>query len=160
MGDAAIATSDLTKHYGKVVALDGLDLEVSRGEIFGFLGPNGSGKTTTIRLLLGLIRPTRGSATILGIPAGAVGLAHRHLGYVPGEVALWPQLTGHDGLRLLGNVTGWVDPDFQAELFERAYGADFEDGESHNSTFSYNSMAMVAGLAALELLDDALIARV
>ena len=54
---AAIATVGLTKHYGDVVALESLDLEVRRGEIFGFLGPNGSGKTTTIRLLLGLVRP-------------------------------------------------------------------------------------------------------
>jgi ABC-2 type transport system ATP-binding protein len=119
MGDAAIATSDLTKHYGKVAALEALDLEVTRGEIFGFLGPNGSGQTTTIRLLLGIIRPTRGTATVLGIPASDVAEAHRHLGYVPGEVALWPQLTGHEVLRLLGNATGWVDTDFRAELVER-----------------------------------------
>ena len=80
VGDAAIATVGLTKHFGSVVALDSLDLEVRSGEVFGFLGPNGSGKTTTIRLLLGLIRPTRGSATILGIPVGDVERAHRHVG--------------------------------------------------------------------------------
>lgn len=119
MTRAAIATSDLTKHYGKAVALEALDLEVQRGEIFGFLGPNGSGKTTTIRLLLGFARPTRGHAKILGLPAGDVAHTHRHLGYVPGEVALWPQLTGNEVLRLLGNVTGWVDAEFRAELIER-----------------------------------------
>lgn len=119
MSTAAISTTDLTKHYGKVAALDGLDLEVERGEIFGFLGPNGSGKTTTIRLLLGFARPTRGEAKILGIPASDVVHTHRHLGYVAGEVALWPQLTGHEVLRLLGNVFGWVDEDFRAELIER-----------------------------------------
>ena len=119
VGDAAIATVGLTKHFGSVVALDSLDLEVHPGEVFGFLGPNGSGKTTTIRLLLGLIRPTRGSATILGIPVGDVERAHRHVGYVPGDVALWPQLTGTEVLDLLGNVSGAVDVAFRAELLER-----------------------------------------
>ncbi len=116
---AAIATAGLTKHFGAVVALADLDLEVRRGEVFGFLGPNGSGKTTTIRLLLGLIRPTRGSARILGVPVGDVERAHRHVTYVPGDVALWPQLTGTETLDLLGNVFGSVDQAFRAELLER-----------------------------------------
>ena len=116
---AAIATVGLTKHYGDVVALESLDLEVRQGEIFGFLGPNGSGKTTTIRLLLGLVRPTRGSATILGIPVGDVRRAHRHLAHVPGDVALWPQLTGTETLDLLGNVAGSTDRAFREELVER-----------------------------------------
>jgi ABC-2 type transport system ATP-binding protein len=120
---AAIATTQLTKHYGHVVALDSLELRVRQGEIFGFLGPNGSGKTTTIRLLLNLIRPTRGSATILGIPVSDVERAHRHVAYVPGEVALWPQLTGTEVLELLGNVAGRVDTAFRAELIER-FGVD------------------------------------
>ena len=119
VGDAAIATLGLTKHYGSTVALDSLDLEVHPGEVFGFLGPNGSGKTTTIRLLLGLIHPTRGSATIMGIPVGDVERVHRHVGYVPGDVALWPQLTGTEVLDLLGNVSGTVDAAFRAELLER-----------------------------------------
>jgi ABC-2 type transport system ATP-binding protein len=119
MDQTAISASGLTKHYGSVVALDSLDLEVPRGEIFGFLGPNGSGKTTTIRLLLSLIRPTRGSASIMGIPVADVERVHRHLAHVAGDVALWPQLTGRETLDLLGNVSGAVDPAFQAELIER-----------------------------------------
>lgn len=118
---AAIATTGLTKHYGDVVALESLDLEVRRGEIFGFLGPNGSGKTTTIRLLLGLVRPTRGSATILGIPVGDVRRAHRHVAHVPGDVALWPQLTGTETLDLLANVAGATDRAFRDELLERLH---------------------------------------
>ena len=117
--DTAIATVGLTKHYGSVVALDSLDLEVHRGEVFGFLGPNGSGKTTTIRLLLGLIHPSRGSATIMGVPVGDVERVHRYVGYVPGDVALWPQLTGTEVLDLLGNVSGRVDAAFRAELLEQ-----------------------------------------
>ena len=94
MESPAIRTVGLTKHFGPVVALDGLDLEVSPGEIFGFLGPNGAGKSTTIRLLLGLIRPTAGQAWLAGVPVGDVERAHRSVAYVPGDVALWPQLTG------------------------------------------------------------------
>lgn len=92
MTDEAIRTERLSKRFGRTVALEGLDLEVPRGEIFGFLGPNGTGKSTTIRLLLNLIRPTSGRAWIMGVPVGDVRAAHRHLGYMPGDVALWPQL--------------------------------------------------------------------
>ncbi len=115
----AIATHDLTKHFSSVVALEGLDLEVRQGETFGFLGPNGAGKSTTVRLLLNLIHPTRGSAEIMGIDASDVEHAHRHLGYVAGDVALWPQLTCTETLDLLGNLSGHVDTAFRAELIER-----------------------------------------
>lgn len=119
MGPAAISTQGLTKHFGRVVALEDLDLEVHPGEIFGFLGPNGAGKSTTIRLLLDLIHPTRGTAQILGIPVRDVEQVHRHVGYVPGDVALWPQLTGTETLELLGQVSGGVDAAYRAELLER-----------------------------------------
>ena len=66
MSECAICTKGLTKHYGKTEALNDLDLDIQKGEVFGFLGPNGAGKTTTIRTLMDEIRPTRGSATILG----------------------------------------------------------------------------------------------
>ena len=64
---AALHTENLTKHYGSVVGLDSLNLDVQQGEVLGYLGPNGAGKTTTIRSILGLIRPTSGSAQIFGI---------------------------------------------------------------------------------------------
>lgn len=121
MPDAAIRTQDLTKHYGDVVALDGLTMEVQQAEIFGFLGPNGAGKSTTIRLLLSLIHPTAGEAWIMGIPAADVKRAHRHVAYVPGDVSLWPQLTGQETLELLGNISGHVDTDFRDELIERLH---------------------------------------
>jgi len=117
--DAAIRTVGLTKHFGRVVALDGLDLEVAPGEIFGFLGPNGAGKSTTIRLLLGLLRPTRGQAWLAGVPVGDVERAHRSVGYVPGDVSLWPHLTGAEVLEFLGNLLGGVDRAFRDELLER-----------------------------------------
>jgi ABC-2 type transport system ATP-binding protein len=152
-GDAAIATVGLTKHFGSVVALDSLDLEVRPGEVFGFLGPNGSGKTTTIRLLLGLIRPTRGSATIVGIPVGDVERAHRHVGYVPGDVALWPQLTGAEVLDLLGNVSGGVDVAFRAELLDRLD----VDPSPRMRSFSKGNRQKIALVAAFMARPDVLL---
>ncbi|MHB1491097.1 MAG: ABC transporter ATP-binding protein [Cellulomonas sp.] len=119
MDTAAVATHGLTKHFGPVVALDDLDLEVHQGEIFGYLGPNGAGKSTTVRLLLRLIRPTRGGATIMGVPVEDVERSHRHIGYVSGDVALWPQLTGAETLELLGRISGGVVGAFRDELVER-----------------------------------------
>jgi ABC-2 type transport system ATP-binding protein len=115
----AIRTVGLTKRFGDVLALDGLDLAVEQGEIFGFLGPNGAGKSTTIRLLLHLIRPTAGRAEIMGVPADDVARAHPHVGYVSGDVALWPQLTGAEVLHLLGNLSGGVDAAYRDELLQR-----------------------------------------
>jgi len=115
----AIRTEGLTKRYDDVLALDRLDLTVERGEVFGFLGPNGAGKTTTIRLLLHLARPTAGSAWVMGVPVADVAEAHRHVGYVSGDVALWPQLTGTEVLHLLGNLSGGVDESYRDELLER-----------------------------------------
>jgi ABC-2 type transport system ATP-binding protein len=119
MASAAIRTEDLTKHFGRTSALEGLTLDVAPGEIFGFLGPNGAGKSTTIRLLLGLIHPTRGHAWLHGAPVTDVERAHRSVGYVPGDVALWPQLTGRETLELLGAMAGGVDEEYRDELVER-----------------------------------------
>src|SRR5918911_948775 len=99
MGDpashAAIRTQGLTKRFGAVEALSGLDLEVRPGEVLGYLGPNGAGKTTTIRLLLDLARPSAGRAEIFGLDTQRDAVAaHRRLAYVPGDVNLWPSLTG------------------------------------------------------------------
>jgi ABC-2 type transport system ATP-binding protein len=119
VADEAIRTERLTKRFGRKTALEDLDLTVPRGEVFGFLGPNGAGKSTTIRLLLNLIRPTSGRAWIMGVPVGDVRAAHRHLGYVPGDVALWPQLTGEEILTHLGRLSGRVDTAYRDELIER-----------------------------------------
>ncbi len=116
----AILTEKLTKHYGDVKALVDLDLTVHRGEVFGFLGPNGAGKTTMIRTILDEIRPTSGSASILGMDSHAQSVEIRdHIGYVPGDLALYPNLTGRDTLTYFANLRGGVDWSFVNELAER-----------------------------------------
>lgn len=115
----ALRMEGLTKRFGQVKAVDSLDLTVRQGEIFGFLGPNGAGKSTTIRLVLNLLHPDAGAAWIMGVPATDVEVAHRHLAYVPGDVALWPQLTGRETLALLGNLSGRVDAAYRDQLVDR-----------------------------------------
>lgn len=115
----ALQLDGLTKRFGDLVAVDHLTLSVEQGEIFGFLGPNGAGKSTTLRMLLNLLRPDGGSARIMGVPSTDVAAAHRHLSYVPGDVALWPQLTGRETLELLGNLSGRVDVAFRDDLVRR-----------------------------------------
>ena len=96
--DAAVRTLELTKHYGDAVALSGLTMAVPRGEVFGFLGPNGSGKTTAVKLLLGLSRPTGGEAWVLGRPAGHRE-TRRNVGYLP-------ELFRYQGLLSAAEVLG------------------------------------------------------
>ena len=120
----AIRTQGLTKHYGDVEALIDLTLDVLPGEVFGFLGPNGAGKTTTIRTLLDEIRPTAGTASILGMDCRRDSVAiRRRLGYVPGDLAMYPSLTGRDTLTYFANLRGGVDWAYVGELAERL-GAD------------------------------------
>ena len=108
---SVIATSTLVKTFGQTRALDGLDLSVVAGEVHGFLGPNGAGKTTTIRVLLGLLRADSGTASLLGGDPwhDAVEL-HRRLAYVPGDVNLWPNLTGGEAIDLFGALRGGAGP--------------------------------------------------
>lgn len=110
MSESAIHTGGLTKHYGKLEALVDLNLDIAAGEVFGYLGPNGSGKTTTIRTMLDEIRPTRGSSSILGMDTHEKSVEIRkHIGYVPGDLALYPSLTGKDTLTFFANLRGGVD---------------------------------------------------
>jgi ABC-2 type transport system ATP-binding protein len=105
--DTVIEAVGLEKRFGRVRALDGLDLSVSAGEVHGFLGPNGAGKSTTIRVLLGLAKATGGSATLFGRDPwkDAVEL-HRRIAYVPGDVNLWPNLSGGEAIDLLARLRG------------------------------------------------------
>ena len=95
----AIAVRGVRKTFGSAVALNDLDLTVAEGEVHGFLGPNGAGKSTTIRALLGQLRVDAGEATIFGLNCWTQSVAaHRRLAYVPGEVNLWPNLSGGESI--------------------------------------------------------------
>jgi ABC-2 type transport system ATP-binding protein len=143
---AVIEVSDLHKHFGRVRALDGLDLTVNEGEIHGFLGPNGSGKTTTIRVLLGALRATSGHAGLLGRDPWRDAVAlHREIAYVPGDVTLWPSLTGGEIIDLLARMRGGIDEGRRAELIERF---DF-DPKKKARTYSKGNRQKVSLISAL-----------
>jgi ABC-2 type transport system ATP-binding protein len=117
---AAVHAENLTKHYGDFPALVDLNLDVYAGEIFGFLGPNGAGKTTMIRTILDEIRPTSGSASIVGLDSHRDSVEiRRHIGYVPGDLAMYPNLTGKDTLTYYANLRGGVDWSRVAEIADR-----------------------------------------
>src|SRR5918998_1668683 len=141
-----IEIRDLHKSFGTVKALDGLDLTVRPGEVAGFLGPNGSGKSTTIRVLLGLLRADSGSVRLLGGDPWQDAVAlHRRLTYVPGDVSLWPNLTGGEAIDLLTRLRGGTDKRRRAELLER-----FElDPTKKARTYSKGNRQKVALVAAL-----------
>ncbi len=125
-GGAAIQTRGLSKDYGGGHGLFDLDLEVLRGEILGFLGPNGAGKSTTMRLLLDLIRPTSGSATLLGLDSRRQSLEiRRRAGFLPGDFELYPKLNGAEVLDYLGRLRGGVDRGVRDDLAER-FGAQLD----------------------------------
>ena len=96
----------LAKAFGDRVAVDGVSFRVARGEIYGLLGPNGAGKTTTIKLVCGLLRPDRGSATLDGRLSAEDLDAKRAIGYVPQDIALYPDLTARENLAFLGRLYG------------------------------------------------------
>jgi len=149
----AVEISGLTKSFGHVRALDGLDLVVEPGQVAGFLGPNGAGKSTTLRVLLGLLRADGGTVRLLGGDPWADAVAlHRRLAYVPGDVSLWPNLSGGEVIDLLVRLRGRPDGKRIDELLER-----FElDPTRRTRTYSRGNrqkVALVAALAAdVELL--------
>ena len=106
-GEPPIVAAGLTKRYGDLVAVDGLDLELRRGEIFGLLGQNGAGKTTTILMLLGLTEPTGGTARVMGLdPARDALRVKRQVGYLPDSVGFYGDLTGRQNLRYTARLNG------------------------------------------------------
>ena len=128
MAGAAIRMEGLTKYYGPVVGVEELSLDVARGEVFGFLGANGAGKTTTIRLLLDLLRPTRGRTLVLGIDCHRDSLnARLQLGYLPGELPIYRDLTAAGYLQFLARLDSRpVAPEFLRHLLRRFDVSDID----------------------------------
>ena len=123
----AILTRALCKRFGTLVAVDGLDLSISRGEIFGLLGANGSGKTTTIRMLTGLLEPTSGSAEVAGIDVVRDPEAvRRRLGYMSQRYGLYDDMTVEENLRFYAGLYGLVGQEGRARVEELIAELDFE----------------------------------
>ncbi len=121
MSVPVIELRGVVKDYGQVRALRGIDLSVEAGQIYGFLGPNGAGKTTTMRILLDLIRPTAGTARVLGLDAQRQSLeVRRRVGYLPGDLRLYEGMRGHDFLDLVDSFRpDKRDPAYRRDLLER-----------------------------------------
>ncbi|MFC5789958.1 ABC transporter ATP-binding protein [Agromyces tardus] len=149
--NTVIQTRGLEKRFGRVRALDGLDLDVEAGEVHGFLGPNGAGKSTTIRVLLGLIRSSGGSATVFGRdPWNDAVELHRRIAYVPGDVSLWPNLSGGEAIDLLTRLRGGM-ADKRAYLARREHLVEvFQfDPTKKGRAYSKGNRQKVALIAAL-----------
>ena len=152
-----ITLAGVTKRFGSVVALDGLDLTVRQGEVHAFLGPNGAGKTTTLRVILGLLRADAGRLTVLGMdPWHDVAALHRRLAYVPGDVSLWPSLSGGEVIDLLGRMRGGLNPGRRDDLIELFDLDPRKKGRSY-SKGNRQKVALIAALASevdVYLLDE------
>lgn len=118
---SVVSIRGISKRYGRLTAVQKLDLEVAEGEVFGFLGLNGAGKTTTIRILLDLLRPNAGRATVMGRDCQSEGLEVRSLiGYLPGELGLYRDMTGRELLDFLGRLCSRpVVESYREELRQR-----------------------------------------
>ena len=104
---APISSKNLTKFYGKHRGISGVNLEINEGEVFGLLGPNGAGKTTCIRIFLDFIRPTSGSATVLGMDSRSESVKIRqNIGYLPGDFITYEKLTAEELLQYFANLRG------------------------------------------------------
>ena len=144
--NSVISVKNLTKKFGKSKALDKFNLDVKQGEVHGFLGPNVAGKSTTIRVLLGLLKKTDGEVQLFGEDPwkNAVSL-HERLAYVPGDVSFWPNLTGGEIIDLLGKLRGALNE----ERRERLLSAFELDPTKKFRTYSKGNRQKVALVAAL-----------
>ena len=133
--EVIIRTEGLTKKYGDMTAVNNLNLEIYRGEVFGLLGPNGAGKTTTTLMLLGLTEPSSGHAYINGFDCTRDTIkVKRNVGYLPDNVGFYPDLTGRENLRFTGRINGLTDEEIEERstaLLEKVgmtYAADKKAG--------------------------------
>jgi ABC-2 type transport system ATP-binding protein len=118
-GDFAIHARGLTKRFGSLTAVNHLDLDVPRAKIYGFLGPNGSGKTTAIRMLCGLLKPTEGSAEVLGLQvAEAADELKPRIGYMTQKFSLYGDLTVAENLKFIADIYAWPRKDQKARIDE------------------------------------------
>jgi ABC-2 type transport system ATP-binding protein len=117
MSERVIETVGLTKRYGDFAAVDGLDLTVEKGEVFGLLGPNGSGKTTTILMLLGLTEPSAGTVRVLGLDPARQPLSIKaRVGYMAEQVGFYDELTARENLGYIAKLNGLPEREAQRRI--------------------------------------------
>ena len=154
---SVLRMSAVTKRFGATLALDAFDLDVTEGEIHGFLGPNGAGKSTALRLALGLLRAHDGDIELLGgDPWRDASKLHHRLAYVPGDVTLWPQLSGGEIIDLLGRLRGGLDRARRETLIEE-FELDPTRKARGYSKGNRQKVVLIAALASdveLLLLDE------
>ena len=149
VSDLVIGTNGLTKRYGEVLAVDDLSMNVPRGRVFGLLGPNGSGKTTTMGMLLGLVKPTAGSFSLFGSGRQQME-ALRRIGAIVETPSFYPYLSGKDNLAYFQGIGGRGDPKELDDLLEKVGLAERAD-----SRFRTYSLGMKQRLGlAYALLGD------
>ena len=142
-----LSVDSLTKYYGRRLGVDGLNFELEEGSVCGFLGPNGVGKSTTIRLLLGFLRPTHGNASIFGLDCWRhSGEIKREVGYVPGDLRLYSWLTGRSALRMVGRIRGCALETEGLKLMER-YSLDPDVRVSRMSRGMRQKVGLILALA-------------
>ncbi len=152
-----LQTANLTKDYSRFRALDAMTLSVGRGEVFGLLGPNGSGKTTALRLLLGFLRPSAGSASVAGHDCWRDSVAvRRHVAYLPGELRLYENMSGRQLVRFLLKLRGQPLTARVDELARR-FDIDLDRPIAHLSSGMKRKVALLTVLAPdvpLLILDE------
>ena len=143
-----IETQGLSKSYGRFPALRDLSLEVRKGEVYGLLGPNGSGKTTAIRLLLGLLRPSAGSAKVGGFDCWSQSLeVRRRVSFLPGEIRLPGDLSGYQLLKFLSGLRSGVGLDRAVSIAERVMKLDLRRKIRNFSTGMKQKLALAQAFA-------------
>lgn len=149
--DAVIQTRGLTKEYNGLVAVDHLDLEIQRGEVYGLLGPNGSGKTTTILMLLGLTEPSSGEVTVLDVDPSRRPLEVKsRVGYLPDQVGFYDEMTGRQNLRYTADLNR-LPRDVAEDRIER-YLVDVGLGEAGDRPVGEYSHGMRQRLGLADVL--------
>lgn len=128
MNDAAISTRDLTRRFGDFTAVDHVSFEVKRGEIFGFLGANGAGKTTAIRMLTGLLVPTSGEAEVAGLDVySQAEQVKKQIGYMSQRFSLYEDLTVRENIRLYGGIYGLSDDEIRNKSGQLLQSLEMEE---------------------------------
>jgi ABC-2 type transport system ATP-binding protein len=157
MSAPLLLAENLTKDYGSVRALAGLNLSVAPGEIVGLLGPNGSGKSTALRMLLGFIRPTAGRAAIAGFDCWAASVeARKRVAYLPGELRLYDTMTGRRLVTFLGELRG-DPPGPEADALAKRLDIDIDRPLTQMSSGMKRKVALLAVLlpkVPLIILDE------